>query len=516
MRQFAFTAGLIALAATAFGAVENNYRNCGTDTGFFYPSGEQYGDEVDITGVGTSRRLTGIHLGYYADLAVVQGDETATVRVYLNDGTAVPGEPGTLLFTSAPQPLRQGPGVINVEVPAVLVPDKFTVTVQFGGMTNIAGDQAGLAIYDPPTSGTSADGFWQFDSGPGTWGAYNFGGAPIANFSMSLSFGGCPLDPYDNSVNDLGFYFPDASTNENGDDVHLEGLHRIATTLTVGVGVDLTTPQGDETMNVRIRANDGLWVGGLNNPGTVLFDSGPIPLIAGANDYSMPLPDLDLPASFTVTIDVAGMAGVAGDRAGFLLFNPSVSGQSNNFFWRFDQPQHPGTWGAWWFGATGPQSNFKIRVESRSLAIWDINGELGVNVQGDPSNMRSSDNVYFSIQRGIIPFPAANPVQFRARTCVAGVPSTMDIEVESRCNSTGVEERVYIFNVSTGLYVLVGSNLLTTADTTRTYTVTGNLANFVDPVDGMVRVRIGAKNIGILSNAAFRVFYDKVHVNFTP
>jgi hypothetical protein len=77
---------------------------------------------------------------------------------------------------------------------SVLVPDVFTWTVQFGGLSGRPGDQAGLIFYNPPTIGAtlpgavpvigSYDDYWQKpDTG---WNLFSFKGNPVANFGVRV------------------------------------------------------------------------------------------------------------------------------------------------------------------------------------------------------------------------------------------------------------------------------------------------------------------------------------------
>ena len=80
-----------------------------------------------------------------------------------NNGPA----PGTLIYESGPLAISATPrGAIELEefelsavVPlANALPDSFTWTVQFAGMT--ANDVVGLSLFGPPVAGQSPGGYW--------------------------------------------------------------------------------------------------------------------------------------------------------------------------------------------------------------------------------------------------------------------------------------------------------------------------------------------------------------------
>ena len=66
----------------------------------------------------------------------------------------------------------------------IVVPDDFTWTVQFGGMTGKAANEAGLIFRDPPTVGSSFDGIWLRKNE--IWQLYTWNGRPVANFAVRI------------------------------------------------------------------------------------------------------------------------------------------------------------------------------------------------------------------------------------------------------------------------------------------------------------------------------------------
>lgn len=124
------------------------------------PSNEKGNEIVLCEG---SRNVFRFLLFYYGDF-VAEGDETCTLRFYANDGEAFHPDapqflqPGTLLYESDPTPIEPGDSQailftdINVEVP-----DRFTWTAEFDGLSGLSGDLASLIFYDVPMGWDSPD-----------------------------------------------------------------------------------------------------------------------------------------------------------------------------------------------------------------------------------------------------------------------------------------------------------------------------------------------------------------------
>lgn len=124
-------------------------------------SSNEMGNEIVLCE--NSRNVFRFFLFYYGDF-VAEGDETCTLRFYANDGEAFhPAapqflQPGTLLYESDPTPIKPGDRQailftdINVEVP-----DRFTWTAEFDGLSGLAGDRASLIFYDVAMGWDSPD-----------------------------------------------------------------------------------------------------------------------------------------------------------------------------------------------------------------------------------------------------------------------------------------------------------------------------------------------------------------------
>lgn len=174
---------LFALSGWRVGAADIVYDNSTTYLETDYESTNEYGDEVILEG--TSRVVTEIQLEYYADF-VRSGDELLRLRFYANTGPIWNGHADYRMPASPPLyedtfQVSTGFQVLVVTVPNILVPDHFTWTAQFLGISQATTtDRAGLLMFDPPSVGQSFDDFWELL--PEGW-------APLARTDVKNNFG---------------------------------------------------------------------------------------------------------------------------------------------------------------------------------------------------------------------------------------------------------------------------------------------------------------------------------------
>ena len=173
-----FGSSLLLVAASQAGAapavVYDNTNTMLTDSQF-NPGQFEFGDQITLGG--TNRVVTAFQFAY--QLVGGDGNETATVRFYANDGPS--GAPGTKLFQSNPISISNTGGVfaagslINLDV---RVPNSFTWSVLFG---NTTGDTATTGIFNPPIVGSSDPSFYWINQNS-QWSKASFGSAGPANF----------------------------------------------------------------------------------------------------------------------------------------------------------------------------------------------------------------------------------------------------------------------------------------------------------------------------------------------
>lgn len=181
--------GLIAavLSGEARGSVV--YDNSKHYLGRYHAVTNEFGDEISLAR--TARLVSEFMFEYYGDF-IPQGDETVRLRFYVNDGPGKYLKPKTLLYDTGPIPISTNFNSMDLSIPNVQVPDTFTWTVQFGGLSQTTGDEAGLLFYDPPTVGAPLaaghiGSYYDYWKKVGTfWTLYNFGTNPPANFGARV------------------------------------------------------------------------------------------------------------------------------------------------------------------------------------------------------------------------------------------------------------------------------------------------------------------------------------------
>src|SRR5688500_713887 len=108
------------------------YDNSENPEGKFNNSTLESGDQVRLAG--ESRIITEFAFEYFASFTA-QGDETARVRFYSNDGADLEGlkTPGTLLYDSGSFTIASGYRTIRgSELELFVNADTFTWTIEFG------------------------------------------------------------------------------------------------------------------------------------------------------------------------------------------------------------------------------------------------------------------------------------------------------------------------------------------------------------------------------------------------
>ena len=221
------------VAIAQFVPTEIVYENSQEDVSATHARLEEFGDEIILAG--DNRKIIRFEFEYFGKFEA-DGDETCVLRFYRNDGEALvidrdDGEalviddkaPGTLIYESQPFTLLPGYNTAVIQGINVEVPDKFTWTVKFDGLTGFSKDRAALVLTDPPNIGKSFDDFWvRFGSGWGTW---RFKGDPIANFACKA------ISEYDLTANDaptLGDAGGTLSFTENGGATAIDGSLSVA------------------------------------------------------------------------------------------------------------------------------------------------------------------------------------------------------------------------------------------------------------------------------------------------
>jgi hypothetical protein len=168
-------------------------------SGVYARTANEYGDEVILAG--TARILTKIKFEYAADL-FFNGDEKVRLRIYPNSGPAWMGNSDYPLVSERPlweSPyfyIDRGFHTKEIVIPSIKVPDRFTWTVQFYGISmqtgivtpdpGITNDVAGLLFYGLAHIGLTYDDFWERLFGVG-WTPVRVGGVYKNNFGAQIT-----------------------------------------------------------------------------------------------------------------------------------------------------------------------------------------------------------------------------------------------------------------------------------------------------------------------------------------
>lgn len=173
-----FLAALAAAAGPVITSGEIVYDNSSGFLDYSHDSQLEYGDEIELGG--SARWLTDFSFEFFASFTST-GDESARLRIYANDGPVGANSsetPGSLLYDSGSFEITSGYWTMTAAGLGFLVPDAFTWTVEFSGLTEE--ERAGLLLYDPPAVGSSPNTFWENENG--VWSQVSFPGLP-GNFA---------------------------------------------------------------------------------------------------------------------------------------------------------------------------------------------------------------------------------------------------------------------------------------------------------------------------------------------
>jgi hypothetical protein len=162
------------------------YNNSTTYLGLDYKSTNEFGDQIKLDAASTDRIVTEVNFEYYLSHDA-SGNEKADLRIYNNaiPNSIDPSAVGTLVYDSGMYSIASGYNQFDVTGLNLLVTSDLTWTVQFSGIET--GESAGLLFYNPPTTGSSLDDFWEKENGVWTLKRLSTDGGPIANFGVQIT-----------------------------------------------------------------------------------------------------------------------------------------------------------------------------------------------------------------------------------------------------------------------------------------------------------------------------------------
>lgn len=539
----------ILLALPCLAMAENVFRNGPADqrtSSFFRLASvsngvsQEWGDEVELAGTG--RTISEMTVYTFGDFSAPTGEEKIRIRFYNQDGNFVgtPGKqaPNTLIWDSGFMPMKPGWRAQRIPVPAIVVPDRFTWTASFEGVTGLPFNRAGLCYFGPPTIGTSENWLWRRNNDMSPWSyqatAWTNGSSAYGSLGVSFYADGPPSpEIFDTTLAETrGFRL--IHNEEAGDDVVFEGESRYVVEASVEYVSEVDVPQGDE--QARLRIYDRVSDDPFGAPGSMLYDSGFLSIDAspGARLFSVD-PDMELPDDIIWTIEFAGVTQQPGDQIGIRARTGPNPGASVPTFWA----KQSGTFSAFWFGdptydpVTWPNTDEGYNHIIANFSAKFVTGSPfqviehspppiltpGVPVSGAPEDLLISDDVRWHLRPGVVFSTAQPPVvmqlKFEAPSATA---SALRFTVESRATAGSIGQEIQVWDFVQEAWVSLETlNSIAfggSPDLVKTLDL-GDPQSRIGP-QNEVRVRARWRAIGPVFAYPWNVGIDRAYLSYRP
>ncbi len=175
-----------------------------------------------------------------------------------------------------------------------------------------------------------------------------------------------------------------------------------------------------------------------------------------------------------------------------------------------NQDGHPGT----------PALDSSFALAAFNVSPWatlqSVVTNWGVEVETGLSRVTHSDNLRYRVREAPVLALGAPQVDVLA-TLVAPTTtgSQLDVVIEHRANSIGIQSRVEIWNVAQNRWDLLMSGAAPTTDTVQTAVVTSNVNEYIDPSSRVIRVR--SRYYGdVAVSLGWVAEIDQIRVGFQP
>jgi subtilase family serine protease len=160
-------------------------------------------------------------------------------------------------------------------------------------------------------------------------------------------------------------------------------------------------------------------------------------------------------------------------------------------------------WGAPNMGA------FYSVVGEKQYAPSTYQAFRGTFVSGNVGSLATSDNSYLVHNPGIIFNSGESPVDINITgTSTILAPSKLTFRLESRCNTTNIQQTVSLWNVTSSAWEQVDQRTTPTSDTALDFVISTNPARFV-AADGTVKARMQYKQNGIIFTYPWQISLDQ-------
>ncbi|MCH8977948.1 MAG: hypothetical protein IH945_01735 [Armatimonadetes bacterium] len=187
-------------------------------------------------------------------------------------------------------------------------------------------------------------------------------------------------------------------------------------------------------------------------------------------------------------------------------FGVDVDPVDDELFWGTAMLVRPD---GWWDTEIASWNVSTTYLSSPSTSNW-IRGSV---VSGNNDSLAATDGDYFTASAGLTLFAGEPPAQL-----VADLPNPPNSPVEisvsmvSHVNTSGLSQRIQLFNFNTGLWVDFGTQLSTTSDSIQTVTASGTLQHYTN--GGVVKARVQWFQTGLTLLWPWAVSVDSVELNF--
>ncbi len=140
----------------------------------------------------------------------------------------------------------------------------------------------------------------------------------------------------------------------------------------------------------------------------------------------------------------------------------------------------------------------------------------GNHVNGDYVDTWYSDNSYYSARPGIAATPQLPPLEVMVEGALpVQNPASLKFLFETACSSTGITDKVDLFNYSTGQWVNFYSGAVGLTDQTNEVVVQGTISNYVNQSTRRVRARLTYRQNGPATGWPWTVRFDLTNWQFT-
>ena len=540
---------LLALLTSVAQAQENVFRNGPADqrtSSFFRVASvsggvsQEWGDQVKLAGSG--RTITEMTVYTFGDFGAPSGSEKIRIRFYDQTGgiTGNPPKPGpgNLLWDSGFIPMKPGWRAQRIAVPSIVVPEVFTWSASFDGVTGLPFNRSGLCYFGPPTIGESGNWLWRRtnDTSPWNYQVTDWSNGTTAYGSLGVSFwaGGSPGPTIFDSTLSAYRQFNLTPEEELGDDVVFEGEGRHVATASVEYVSDIANVQGDEKARIRVYTridNDP-----YGTPGDLLYDSGFQPIDASVGEHLATVyPELLLPDDIIWTIEFSGTSQQAGDSLSLpAKTDPSIGASVPTFwvsktssfvpFWFGDPTYDPTSWPNTTFGYNSIVANFSAKfqadvpptiIEHSPPAVLNP----GVSFTGGDGSLAASDDVRWHLRPGVVFSTALPPIVLTfSYTLPQPTASSLRFVFESRATASTIRQEIQAWDFVVGAWETVDlvSSIAVGAqpDLVRTVPL-ADLPSLIGPANE-VRLRTRWRLTGPVVAYPWNVGVDRVYLAFRP